>query len=410
MTPDGTPRLGRTILLTAGVGGGHLRAAQAVEQAIRLGASEGRWQVESLELVDVLDHACSPFRAAYRDGYLGLIRHAPTLLGWLYERSDVPWRGRRLRSVVNRACLGRLRAHLRRQPPAHVISTHFLASEFVADLRTRGELSCALSTVVTDMDVHGLWFTAPCERYFVATEEACEILAAGGVQRDRVQVTGIPIDPRFERLPARREARDALGLPQDRPVVVFASGGAGTGRLEAIFEALLRVECAAHVVAICGRNEQATRALEACLTQARPRCGFTAQVMGFTDRMHEWMAAADLLVGKPGGLTSSEARAAGLPILIVDPVPGQEEHNAAHLLEWGVAARASSLATLSWRVSRMLADTTALSDMRQRALRLARPSSAREVAASVAAMAVGATAGPEERAAAAASLRLCASV
>lgn len=382
------PSLGRVMLLTAGVGGGHLRAAQAVDAALRRGAAGGEWTAQSMGVVDVLDHAAAVFRAAYRDGYLALIRRTPALLGWLYRRSDVPWRGGGVRSLVNRLALGRLRRLLRRENPDLVISTHFLSSEFVAWMKSRGEIDSRLATVVTDMDVHGLWFCRPCEHFLVATEEAREILIAGGIGQRRgglgdvgarIDVTGIPIDPRFASLPSRSEARAALGLPADRPVVLFCSGGVGTGRLEEIFRQLLRVRLPAHIVAICGRNPRAERALKevarACLAQDGP----SAQVLGFTERMHDWMAAADLLVGKPGGLTSSEARAAGLPMVVVDPVPGQEERNADHLLEWGVAVKANNLSTLGWRIGALLGDQRRLEAMRQRAEQLARPDSAREV-------------------------------
>jgi len=371
------PALGRVLLVTAGVGGGHLRAAQAVERELRRGVECGLWSAESIQLIDVLDFAARPFRVAYRDGYLGLIRNAPALVGWLYKRSDVPWRGRGLRSVMNRLSLGRLRAHLRAERPDLIISTHFLSSEFVAWMRGRRELTARLATVVTDMDVHGLWFASPCDHFLVATDEAAEILAAAGMDRATIEVTGIPIDPRFEELPSKRVARAALELPLDRPVVLFASGGVGTGRLEEIFAQLLRVPPPVHLVAICGRNRRAERALRALLEAHRPPTGQSAQVIGFTERMHEWMAAADLLVGKPGGLTSSEARAAHLPMIIVDPVPGQEERNADHLLEWGVALRANTLRTLGWKVNRLLRNHDARVSMQRSAAAHARPASAR---------------------------------
>jgi processive 1,2-diacylglycerol beta-glucosyltransferase len=243
-------------------------------------------------------------------------------------------------------------------------------------MRRRREIDSPLITVVTDMDVHGLWFVRPCERFIVATEESAEILVAGGINRRAIDVTGIPIDPCFEALPSRSAAREALQLPIDRPVVLFASGGVGTGRLEQIFAQLLEIAPPVHVVAICGRNRRAERALGELLRSRRNLPGQSAQVIGFTERMHEWMAAADLLVGKPGGLTSSEARAAGLPMLVVDPVPGQEQRNADHLLEWGVARRANTLSTLRWKVDALLRDREGLERLRRCARLHSRPDSA----------------------------------
>jgi processive 1,2-diacylglycerol beta-glucosyltransferase len=161
-------------------------------------------------------------------------------------------------------------------------------------------------------------------------------------------------------------------------VILFAWGGAGTGPVRDLFRDLLRMQTPAHIVAIAGRNESARTALEAIAAEHRGPLTFS--VLGFTDRMHELMAAADLLVGKPGGLSSSEARAMGLPLVIVAPVPGQEERNAAHLLEWGCAIRCNTPGTLAWRIDRLLADPTALRDMGERARRSATPMAGAQVA------------------------------
>lgn len=370
----GPPSLGRVLLLSASVGGGHTRAAEAIAASIRSRALRGSLRYERIEVVDTLAYASPWFRAAYRGAYLGLLRQAPTLVGWLYERSDRAYHGVRSRWATAHAALGRLRRLIEEMRPDTIISTHFLPSEYLAGLRDRRRLECRLMTVVTDVHVHGMWLAEPCDGYFVAGEEARRTLESYGVAPSRISVTGIPIDPAFAAPLARDEARRRHGLPTDSPVVLFTTGGACVGPVQSLYESLLRMEAPCELVAVTGKSTSAKEALERIAARhadvGRP---VRTRVLGHTTAMHELMAAADLLVGKPGGLTSSEARASGLPMAIVHAVPGQEEHNAAAMLEAGCAIRCSSRPLVAWKIERLLADPAQLARMAKAARASATP-------------------------------------
>ena len=185
---DTVPSLGRVLLLSASVGGGHTRAAEAVAAAIRKRALAGQLRHDRIEVVDTLAFAAGWFRTAYRGTYLGLLSKAPSLVGWLYERSDRPYRGVRSRWATAHASLGALRRLIDDFDPQTIISTHFLPSEYLAGLRRRGRLDATLMTVVTDIHVHGMWLADPCDHYFVATDEGRETLERSGVQRERITV------------------------------------------------------------------------------------------------------------------------------------------------------------------------------------------------------------------------------
>jgi processive 1,2-diacylglycerol beta-glucosyltransferase len=131
---------------------------------------------------------------------------------------------------------------------------------------------------------------------------------------------------------------------------------------------------------ICGRSEELKGRLDALAAERSPNVTPELHVVGYTTEMDEYMAAADLLVGKPGGLTSSEALARGLALVIVHPIPGQEERNADHLLEAGAAIRCNNLPALAWKIDRLLDDPARLAAMRANARRLARPQAARDIA------------------------------
>lgn len=362
-------------VLSAGVGAGHMRAAQAVAASLAQDASPPQVRVQ-----DVLEHATTGFRAMYRDTYVAMAANTPRLVGWLYDRADAPWAERRYARMVERLALRSWMRRLLQDPPDAIVCTHFLPASLVHHLRKRHGLRSSLTTVVTDLDVHGLWLDGACDRWCVAGTEAGEIVRRAGVPGHTVHVTGIPIAEAFRKLPTREAARRHLGIPLERPLILFSTGGCCLGPVEQTFASLQELAGQATVVAICGHNRTAHDRLQRMVPAGM---GHALRVVGLTHEMHQWMAAADLLVGKPGGLTSSEARAAGLPMVAIHPIPGQEERNLAHLLEWGAAIACHTPATLSWRVGRLLADPARMASMRSAARGSAYPDAAASVAAVV---------------------------
>ncbi|MFM1823887.1 MAG: hypothetical protein RI967_2153 [Planctomycetota bacterium] len=371
-TPDrpliGDEPLGRVLILTGSIGAGHTRAAEAVREAI-----ERSRAADTVHVADCLAHANRLFRGVYRELYLSLIERAPGAVGWLYRSSDTV-EGGGARKALQHLALAGLRRLIRDERPDIIVCTHFLASEVVSAMKARGEWTGALAVVVTDLDAHAMWAVCPsADRWFVALPETAVILAGKGVPPERITVTGIPISGAFSAKPQPRAAlREAHGLPPEGPCLLVSGGGVGVSLLDSTFASLLDMDLDCGIALVCGRNERLRRVAEG-IVASRPRARVRCTVLGFTDRMHELMRACDLSVGKPGGLTSCEALACGLPMALVRPVPGQEERNAAHLLEWGVAIALNSPESLAWRVREILGDPERLAAMRRRALERARP-------------------------------------
>lgn len=360
--------LGRAIVLTGSIGSGHTRAAEAiVDEMLRTYAAE------AARVVDCLAFSNAPFRALYRDAYLKLIERMPGAVGWLYRSSDTTGGGG-MRRAVQRWSLARLRRLIAVERPDTIVCTHFLAAELLSGMVERGEWSGRFAVVVTDLDAHSMWAVCPrADHWFVAIPETCEILAGKGVARERITVTGIPISSAFLGRPAARtEVRAKLGLPANRPMILVSGGGVGVSGLSKTLLQLLDMPISCGVALVCGKNA-ALRAQAEKVVASRGDSQVRCAVLGFTDRMHELMHAADLAVGKPGGLTSSEALACGLPMAILNPVPGQEERNADHLLEWGVAIRLNSPESFGWRITELLQDRARLKRMRTAALARAKP-------------------------------------
>jgi processive 1,2-diacylglycerol beta-glucosyltransferase len=262
------------------------------------------------------------------------------------------------------------------QPWDLIISTHFLSGEIVATLRREKRITTPHVMVTTDFETHRLWVNQPCEHYFTATEEAALYLQTFGVPRGDATATGIPIHPVFSRLKDRAACRARQGLAGDRPVILQLSGGCGVGPIEELYRTLLDVEVPSQVVVVTAYNTRARQALEAIPVPGRHR----ARILGFTHEIDELMTAADLVVTKPGGLTTSELLAVGAAMVIVDPVPGQEDRNSDFLLENGAAIKVNHFPTMAHKLTCLLRDRGRLEQMRASARRLGRPRAAFEVA------------------------------
>jgi processive 1,2-diacylglycerol beta-glucosyltransferase len=365
------------LILSASTGSGHLRAAEAIRCAL------GRPSPAACARhADALALATRAFRRCYGGLYLDFIDSHPLVLKYFYHCMDEPrsagtvngWD--RLRLFLERLNLHPLLNLVRSEPWDLIVNTHFLPGELVGCLRRRGEIDTPQVMVTTDFETHRLWMTEPCEHYFTATAEGALYLQRMGIPAGRTSVFGIPVDPVFAEPKGRDECLARHGLRGDRPVVLQMAGGNGVGPIERLYQALLEVEVPLELVVVTGRNAAAKGPLAGLPVPPRHR----VKVLGSTPRIDELMRAADLAVTKPGGLTVSEALAAGLPLVIVDPVPGQEERNSDYLLENGAAIKCNHLLTLASKVSDLLGDPGRLARLRANARGLGRPRAAYDVA------------------------------
>jgi len=367
----------RVLLLSASSGAGHVRAAQALEKAF---ASRGDCVVEH---VDVIQHVSRVFQRVYDKAYISMVRRAPELMGVLYDRTDRPWEKMRRRLFVDRLNTQPMIRMLKRVQPDLCIATHFLPAEIIAWLIAKKKLHTRNAIVVTDYDVHAMWLCRTVNRYYVAIPEAAEYLAGIGVPREIIRVTGIPVDPLFAIPVEKTAARKHLGLDPSATITLIAAGGYGIGPVEQLVRDLLALNRPWQIVAIAGKSEDVKKKLDAVAASAgNLQSGLPRLVpVGFTKEMDQYMAAADLLVGKAGGLTTSEALARALPMALIEPIPGQEERNADHLLEEGAAIRCNNLPAAAWKIAGLLDDTARFTRMKDRARKLGRSNAAADIAA-----------------------------
>ena len=366
----------RVLLLSASSGAGHVRAAQALEKAF---AARGDCQVQH---IDAIEYVSKLFQRAYDKTYTSMVRRAPELMGVLYDRTDQPWQHPRRRLALDRLNSQPMIRMLKHAQPDLCVATHFLPAEIIAWLIAKKKLNAKNAIVVTDYDVHAMWLCRTISRYYVAIPEAAEYLAGIGVPREILRVTGIPIDPLFAVPLDRAAARSALNLDPRSPVLLLSAGGYGVGPLEQLVRDLLSLQKPWQLVAIAGKSEKMQKRLDEIARAAGtlPN-GFARLVpVGFTTQMDQYMATADLLVGKAGGLTTSEALARHLPMALIEPIPGQEFRNADHLLEAGAAIRCNNLPAAAWKIAQLLDNPSRMEKMRNAAAHMARPAAAADIA------------------------------
>jgi processive 1,2-diacylglycerol beta-glucosyltransferase len=367
----------RILILHASAGSGHRRAAEALVQAFRTHHPEVEVVVR-----DVLDFTPAVFRRTYAKGYLRLVRKAPELWGYLYTRTDrtsqIPWR-KRVRSVLNAVNTGSLFKYMDALEPDAVVCTHFMALEVVSTHQRRRVEETPFFCCVTDFDVHSLWIAENVRCYYVATEEAQRSLIRMGQPPDQIEVSGIPVSPEFAVSVPAPEMRRRLGLDPGRMTVLLLSGGFGVGPSLELIRAIDRSGLNCQLLAVTGNN----RKLRSQVEHAAQESSVPVRVFGYVSNVHELMDAADIVLGKSGGLTCSEAMAKGKPMLIIDPIPGQEQRNCEYLLEAGAAARLFEIEDAPDKIRAILEDAERIAQLQSNARLCGRPNAAADIADSV---------------------------
>ncbi len=324
---------------------------------------------------DALDFTNKVFRDFYSKLYARLVQTAPEFLGWWYKQSDEPWKTDGMRLMLDRLNTGPLVKYIRHFNPDITVCTHFMPAGIISHLIAKNLLDAHLSIVVTDLDFHAMWLSRVFHRYFVAIEETKVHLEELGLPRERITVSGIPIDPEFATPIDRVATRFEYGLHPTRPTMLLSAGALGAGPAEFVVERLKNLRSKAQTIVVCGRSPETKERVLELVGPNNPNF----KVFGYTSRMPDLMKISDLFIGKPGGLTTAETLACGLPMVIVSPIPGQEERNSDHLLEEGVAVKCNEMTTIPYKIDTLLDDPIRIEEMRRKAFALSRPEAARTI-------------------------------
>ena len=328
--------------------------------------------------LDAMQFTSPAFRRFYTDTYIRLVDRLPRVWGWLYQymhHAAPTDRTQSLRRRLERAQTRALLHKIATIKPDAIICTHFLPAEMLSYLSVNQRPNCPIWVQITDYDAHRMWIQPGVTGYFVGNEKVASSLRAQGVSANQIHLTGLPIMPRFSIMPQRAWCARMLALDPTRITILLMSGGAGIGHLAELSERLLAIDPTLQLIALSGRNT----ILRAQLLQIAARAPVRFVVQGHTAHVERFMACADIIVTKPGGLTSAECLAARLPMVLHNVIPGQEERNADFLVEQGVALQASDAAAVESQVRYLIAHPEVRQRMARQAHAAARPRAAADV-------------------------------
>jgi processive 1,2-diacylglycerol beta-glucosyltransferase len=361
----------RILILTLSVGTGHVRAAEVLQRTLH----DCIDHVE-IRLLDALKVARSWFLTLYVHSYWWLLRCAPGVWRWLFERRQKKLHRATAPSWVFRHGCREVLEQLKAYAPHLVVANEIGAVEIAALGKREGWFFAPILAVQTDFQTEPPWVQAEVDVYCVGSEEARSQLVNWGTSPNRILVCGIPVDPIFGAPFDKAELLRALGLDGQRRIVLVMGGGMGPAPLDAIVERLELCRFPLQVLVVAGQDRTLRQALE----QLRRKLTLDLRVFGWTETVPQLMAVADLLITKPGGLTTAEALSAGLPMIVAHPIPGPEERHVRYLAQQGVAVQARTLDEIPQLVTRMLSRPENLAEMRRRQKDLSRPDAAHAIA------------------------------
>ena len=364
----------RILLMYITVRSGHYQAARAIEQAIQ--RLQPGTQILTIDAFQYLN----PILARIVDRmYLSVIQKLPELWDYLYDNPDVVRKSQRYRRLLHRYDSPRLQGLLDEFKPEGIACTQAFPCGLVADYKQENGKSShntPLVGVVTDFTPHAYWIHEQVDHFIVPSEKSGQWLKDRRISADKVHALGIPIDPIFKEGTDPQAIRRRLQIAPDLPVVLLMGGGQGLGPILESVKRLDRVQRPFQLLVVAGSNES----LYHRLIKGAPGMRHPMQVFGHVDFIVDLMSVAGLIVTKPGGLTSSEALAKGLPIVALDPIPGQEVKNAHFLVEEGAACLAEGAEDLPRVVEKLLGNPEEIRKMASNARRLGRPNSAEDAA------------------------------
>jgi processive 1,2-diacylglycerol beta-glucosyltransferase len=362
------------MILAARYGDGHMRAAKAL-------ALELLWKHPHIRvgLLDYYGFVSPRLDYTIRWAYLSSVQKAPWLWRWFYLSTQHIDPESTTQALLNRIGIQRFFEAVSPHPPRVVVSTYPTAAGVVATLKRRGRLDVTNFVVMTDYSVHSQWIHRGVDRYFVGCEDMVDEMRGRGIDPSNVEVTGIPVDGRFQLPVARDEVLRRIGL-RDQPTVLYMGGSyLPQTKFVRVLQELDRIGAPHNLIIGAGREPARLRAARAFERQSR----HPTAALGYVDNVHELMGASDLMVSKAGGLTVTESLCRSLPLVIYRQIPGQEEANAQFLVRHGAGVIAHNPRGVAAVVNDLLRHPGKLKRMARQAHDLGRPQAAAAVADAV---------------------------
>ncbi|MCX5679934.1 MAG: glycosyltransferase [Candidatus Omnitrophica bacterium] len=360
----------KVLLLYISEHSGHHCASIAIEKALHSLDSS----IQTLNL-NSFNYTNPILEKVINRAYMGVVKRRPEIWEYLYDNPKVLRNTQKLRDMFHKFNTGKLKPLLDEFAPSAVVCTQAFPCGMVADYKKSYGLAAPLVGVLTDYAPHSYWIYNNVDRYIVPSKETGKKLEDNGIEAERIMSFGIPIESKFGYYDKDDGTlRRNLRLDLDKPCVLVMGGTQGLGPIKDMVRSLDRSAIDIQLIIVCGTNKRLYRHLE------RGRFRKKVVVLPYAPNIDKLMQISDLIITKPGGITTAEALAKGLPMLIVNPLPGQEAMNTHFLLDEGVAVKAESPEDVVVILGELLYIKNKLADMRRKALSLSRPSSSIDIA------------------------------
>lgn len=346
----------KILVLTAATGGGHLRAASAIERYIRDNTDYEVQTVDTLKAVGrFLDKTVC-------DSYLFMAKKIPALFGRLYRQTNKQNTFSEMVPRLSGLFSSLLLPSIENSGADVIISTHPFATEMVSELKEDRMLNLPLICLLTDYGVHRAWVADHVDAYVVASEDMIPELIQFGVPEEKIHPFGIPVHDVFFDKEDRDMLLRSLQMDPELPTLLFMAGSFGVSNIIKLYRDLANTKVKMQIIVITGRNKKLFEAFEKEIQENK---AIPTHLVYFTTEVEKYMHASDLLVTKPGGLTVSEALACNLPMAVFDAIPGQEEDNANFLKVHDMGVRLQKDTDFADQISSLLQEKKRLQEMRE---------------------------------------------
>lgn len=337
----------KILFISAPIGSGHIRAAEAISKAV----TNLRPDITT-HLANVFNFFSQFWGQALLNTYLRILGIFPRAYGTMYGWGNTSKLALLGRQVISRFLANRMYRYIQEYQPTLIVCTHATPAGLIAYLLKQKRINIPAIAVVTDFVVHRLWVYDEIDYYFVASEELRNDLEQYGVAKTRSCALGIPIDSAFAQPYNKQDIITKLDFDASVKTILIMGGGAGVLPMAEIIMSLNSINTSLQVIAVTGNNKKLFQQLQELQTHVT----YKLKILTFVNNIHELMAISDVLISKPGGMTSAEALSMGLPMIIYRPIPGQEEGNTKFLLEKNVALRADSVDDLAILLNDLIAN------------------------------------------------------
>lgn len=362
----------RVLLMYISYNSGHHRSSIAIERALKLLAAD----TEVLN-INGFNYTNPILERVINRTYMAVIRRKPQVWDYLYDNPKIFKKVKALRDFMHNMNFDKLQALINDFNPDAVVCTQAFPCGMIADLKIRDKnIKTKLFGVLTDYYPHSYWIYPTIDCFIVPAEASKQRLVQNGIPPDKIKVLGIPIDPKFSNKVDVKFVKLGLGLDLNKPIVLVMGGGQGYGPIKDIVTELDGLKVDFQAIVVCGINTR----LFKWLNSSRRKFNKNIVPLQFVENVNELMEISEIIITKPGGLTTAEALSKRLPIIVTNPIPGQEAKNAQFLTSEGAAEEVDDIALVGLKVDELLRNPSKLKNMREAAGKHGHPDSAMDLA------------------------------